>query len=173
MDMKNKVSSLILDRLRKYLRMLYHQILFNYVTEEAAKPYIVNKMNYESFDSAITSKLGLIVMNWPLPVFQAPGKFNSMAELRTLYYAWNSGHAHFLRLSPDELARYQEVTRDRPLPTDTAEVTQASTSDTADPARTYEGAFSATDAPERPAKKPRKDKGTKRGPNARTKSRAE
>ena len=130
------------------------------------------KMNYESFDSAITRKLGLIIQNWPLPEFQAPGKFNSMAELRTLYNAWQSSHTHFLRLFPDELARYEEVARALPPPIDTTEAMQTSTTDTASAARTYKGVFLVTDAPERPAKKPRKDKGAKRGPNARTKNRA-
>ncbi|EKM49189.1 uncharacterized protein PHACADRAFT_201921 [Phanerochaete carnosa HHB-10118-sp] len=155
LDMKTRISNLILNAL-----------------QEAAKPYVTNKMNYESFNTAITHKLGLVIENWPLPVFQAPGKFNSMAELKTLYNAWKSGHAHFRRLSHDELERREKENFAPPL-LDASEIeTAAPATPSADISRTYENAFPVADAPERPAKKPRKDKGAKRGPNARTKNRA-
>ncbi|EKM49190.1 uncharacterized protein PHACADRAFT_33584 [Phanerochaete carnosa HHB-10118-sp] len=169
MDLKNKVSTLIFEKF-----------------EEAARPFVVKKMNYENFDNVATRKLALVIDHWPLPAFQAPGKFNTIAELRTLHNAWHNGHARFRRLSQDELARWEQekLTQHQPEPpvgiagpsATVDALMQPPASDDAQPAagtsRTFETAFPASDTPaDNAAKKPRKvrkDAGTKRGPNART-----
>lgn len=142
-------------------------------------------MNYENFDNAVTCKLALVIDYWPLPTFQAPGKFNTIAELRTLHNAWHNGHARFRRLSQDELAHWEQeklAQDDLEAPVKVGPSTsidvlmESPISDNAQPAagtrRTFEIAFPISDTPvgnaAKKLRKVRKDAGMKRGPNART-----
>ena len=63
-------------------------------------------MFYTNFDENITDKHGIIVKNWPLPVFCAPGDIHTVTELRVLYNAWESGTAHFYRMTMDEATKW-------------------------------------------------------------------
>ncbi|KAI0690867.1 hypothetical protein BC835DRAFT_1307736 [Cytidiella melzeri] len=67
--------------------------------DEAVAPCSVSKMFYTNFDMHITEKYGIVVVNWPLPQFVAPGSIDSRLELQTLYNAWLSGSTHFRCLS--------------------------------------------------------------------------
>ncbi|KAI0686723.1 hypothetical protein BC835DRAFT_1420231 [Cytidiella melzeri] len=53
-------------------------------------------------DAHITEKFGIIVVNWPLAQFIAPGSINSRLELQTLYNAWSTGATYFQCLTPAE-----------------------------------------------------------------------
>ncbi|KAI0684135.1 hypothetical protein BC835DRAFT_1249643, partial [Cytidiella melzeri] len=85
MALKSKTSKLITEKLH-----------------EAVAPRSVSKMFYTNFDTHITEKYGVVVVNWPLPQFVAPGSINSWLELQTLYNAWSLGSTHFRCLSPSE-----------------------------------------------------------------------
>ncbi len=63
-------------------------------------------MMYVNFESHITEKFGIIVENWPLEKFIAPGAIGSRIELQTLYNAWSTGATSFRRLSPAELKEW-------------------------------------------------------------------
>src|SRR5271155_5771358 len=62
------------------------------------------RMFYTNFDDNITAKHGIIVKNWPLPLFCSPGDIRTVTELNVLYNAWNSGTAHFYKLTTSEAA---------------------------------------------------------------------
>ncbi|KAI0683924.1 hypothetical protein BC835DRAFT_1209928, partial [Cytidiella melzeri] len=85
MALKSKTSKLITEKLH-----------------EAVAPRSVSKMFYTNFDAHITEKFGVVVVNWPLPHFVAPGSIGSRLELQTLYNAWSSGSTHFRSLSQSE-----------------------------------------------------------------------
>jgi hypothetical protein len=63
-------------------------------------------MFYMNFDDNITDKHGIIVRNWPLPVFCAPGDIRTVTELKILYNAWESGTAHFYRMTLAEATKW-------------------------------------------------------------------
>ncbi|KAI0686685.1 hypothetical protein BC835DRAFT_1420287 [Cytidiella melzeri] len=75
---------------------------------EAVAPCSVSKMFYTNFDMHITEKYGIVVVNWPLPQFVAPGSIDSRLELQTLYNAWLSGSTHFRCLSPSETETWMQ-----------------------------------------------------------------
>ena len=64
------------------------------------------RMFYTNFDENITDKHGIIVKNWPLPFFCSPGDIHTVTELRVLYNAWESGTAHFYRMTMDEATKW-------------------------------------------------------------------
>ena len=63
-------------------------------------------MFYTNFDDNITDKYGVIVKHWPLKVFSAPGDIRTVTELRVLYNAWESGTAHFYRMTTAEATKW-------------------------------------------------------------------
>lgn len=73
-----------------------------------AAPLIIPKINYVSFDDAITHKYGIIIRNWPLKAFVSPGKMNSASDLEVLYYAFMNDVTTFYKMSPPELEVWRE-----------------------------------------------------------------
>ena len=61
-------------------------------------------MNYASFNTAITLRLGIVCERWPLDYFCAPGQVPDMSALRVLHSSWKSGTTKFRRLSDAEHA---------------------------------------------------------------------
>ncbi|KAG1852589.1 hypothetical protein C8R48DRAFT_584135, partial [Suillus tomentosus] len=72
------------------------------VKEEAAAPFKVSRMYYQNFNRNIMQKYHLVLDNWPLSKFVAPGNINSLTELRVLYNAWDSNASRFRKLSDEE-----------------------------------------------------------------------
>lgn len=147
-------------------------------------------MNYEAYETAIADKFGVIIEHWPLETFAAPGKFCTLVELRTLHNAWASGATRFRKLSDEEFKARKQRSLAQVLGQTPPEVSATATDDmaptpvdpvTADPGVnagvTGSAAPALASAPPATAgaaprtKKPRKDKGIKRGPNARTRAR--
>ncbi|KAI0323321.1 hypothetical protein GY45DRAFT_1264799, partial [Cubamyces sp. BRFM 1775] len=63
----------------------------------------IERMFYVNFDEHITMKYGIVIEGWPFPdKFIAPGKFSSIAELRVLLAAWESGTTYFRSMSNSE-----------------------------------------------------------------------
>ena len=62
----------------------------------------VSKMFYTNFDSQVTAKHGVIVVNWPLKLFSSPFDIRLMTELKVLYNAWKTGTMTFHKLTPAE-----------------------------------------------------------------------
>ncbi|KAH9894834.1 hypothetical protein C8Q73DRAFT_638972, partial [Cubamyces lactineus] len=63
----------------------------------------IERMFYVNFDEHITMKYGIVIEGWPFPdKFMAPGKFSSVAELRVLLAAWESGTTYFRSMSNSE-----------------------------------------------------------------------
>ncbi|KAI9061962.1 hypothetical protein FKP32DRAFT_1574720, partial [Trametes sanguinea] len=63
----------------------------------------IERMFYVNFDEHVTLKYGIVVEGWPFPdKFIAPGKFGSVAELRVLLAAWESGTAYFRSMTNSE-----------------------------------------------------------------------
>lgn len=58
-------------------------------------------MEYTDFVK-ITRACGVVVRNWPLAMFLAPGKINSRAELEVLFRAWSSKSVFFYKMSAKE-----------------------------------------------------------------------
>ncbi|KAG2344253.1 hypothetical protein BDR05DRAFT_882795, partial [Suillus weaverae] len=63
------------------------QTLIMQKCQEAAAPFKVSRMYYQNFDRNIMQKYHLVLDNWPLSKFIAPGNINSLTELWTLYNA--------------------------------------------------------------------------------------
>ncbi|KAI5984614.1 hypothetical protein EDD15DRAFT_2177067 [Pisolithus albus] len=82
--LKKETASLILQKL----------------SEAAQTP--VSKMFYTNFDSQITAKYGVIVVNWPLKVFSSPSDIGLMTELKVLYNAWKTRTTTFRKPTPAE-----------------------------------------------------------------------
>ena len=59
-----------------------------------------------NFDNNITDRHGIIVKNWPLPVFCAPGDIRTVTELKILYNAWESGSTYFYRMTLAEATKW-------------------------------------------------------------------
>jgi len=70
------------------------------IDEVAQTP--VSKMFYTNFDSQVTAKHGVVVVNWPLKLFSSPSDIGSMTELKVLYNAWKTGTTTFCKLTPAE-----------------------------------------------------------------------
>jgi hypothetical protein len=64
-------------------------------------------MFYVNFEEHITNKYGIIVVNWPISKFVAPGSIGTRLELETLHHAWSSGATYFRRLNADECAAWK------------------------------------------------------------------
>ncbi|PIL36587.1 hypothetical protein GSI_00276 [Ganoderma sinense ZZ0214-1] len=62
----------------------------------------INKMYYVNFDQHITVKFGVVLENWPLTKFAAPGSFSAIPLLSLLYNAFDSGTTRFRSLSDEE-----------------------------------------------------------------------
>ncbi|KAI0371592.1 hypothetical protein BV20DRAFT_941838 [Pilatotrama ljubarskyi] len=62
----------------------------------------ITRMCYVNFDSKITARYGIVIENWPLKKFCAPGEICSRPELETLINAWTNGATCFCSLSDVE-----------------------------------------------------------------------
>ena len=62
-------------------------------------------MNYVNFESAITTKFGIVLENWPVPKFQSPTNM-SHTEAEICFRSWESGATHFRMLTNDEWAAW-------------------------------------------------------------------
>lgn len=83
-------------------------ILSNRLLEEllGAK---VPRIYYNDFERKMTSTYGVVIDNWPLEKFAAPGDFNSQNDLMVLFNSWESGATRWRKLTNREaLAREQE-----------------------------------------------------------------
>ncbi|OSD06824.1 hypothetical protein PYCCODRAFT_1422386 [Trametes coccinea BRFM310] len=67
----------------------------------ASRRGAVPGMKYSKFHR-ITEEFGIIVENWPLTRFCAPGDISSRTELEVLLHAWKTDSARFRCLSDDE-----------------------------------------------------------------------
>ncbi|EIW75718.1 hypothetical protein CONPUDRAFT_77330 [Coniophora puteana RWD-64-598 SS2] len=83
------------------------------------------KTPYSNFDVAVTEKYGIIVDNWPLPVFQSPSLIGSMTELRVLLTALKTSTTKFRKLSQEEWRAWENARFNRAMeqmgPTDSAQ----------------------------------------------------
>jgi hypothetical protein len=75
---------------------------------DIARPDKLSRMFYSNFETHITDKFGIVVVNWPLPQFASPCALGSCLELQTLRNAWQSGSTYFRRLSREELVQWQK-----------------------------------------------------------------
>lgn len=66
-------------------------------------------MIYKNFDIHITLKHGVIIENWPLGEFGAPGNFNSLPVINVLLSSWESGATRFRALSDDEWTAWRDA----------------------------------------------------------------
>ncbi|KAH9944950.1 uncharacterized protein BXZ73DRAFT_10835, partial [Epithele typhae] len=85
LELKSKIGAIILEKLQ--------------ATSTRGNP---SAMSYTDFPKRITYKLGIVLKNWPLESFQAPGRFNSLKFLNTLRSAWENDTTHFQTLTNNE-----------------------------------------------------------------------
>ncbi|KAH9850689.1 hypothetical protein C2E23DRAFT_734365, partial [Lenzites betulinus] len=78
--------------------------LINKKLQDTCMRGAINRMAYLNFDSRITMKFGVVLDNWPLKRFCAPGDICSRPELETLIQAFTTGSACFRSLSDEEWA---------------------------------------------------------------------
>ncbi|KAG1837661.1 hypothetical protein F4604DRAFT_1942097 [Suillus subluteus] len=83
------------------------QALIMQKCQEVAAPFKVSRMYYQNFNRNITQKYHLVLDNWPLSKFVAPGNINSLTELRVLYNAWDSNATRFRKLSDEEYETWE------------------------------------------------------------------
>ncbi|KAI1782517.1 hypothetical protein LXA43DRAFT_905549, partial [Ganoderma leucocontextum] len=84
-DWKTKTGNLIFEKLRA-----------------ASIRGEINKMYYINFDKHITFKFGVILENWPVQKFTAPGNFSAIPIISIIYTAFESGATRFRSLSDEE-----------------------------------------------------------------------
>ena len=94
----------------------------------------VPRMYYQNFDDNITAKFGVILQGWPLKEFKNPSGIKSRAELQVLKNSLESGATYFKRLTPSELAEWEETrfqarTEETPTPQPTPDIPNRSASD--------------------------------------------
>ena len=78
-------------------------------SERACTRGKIERMFYVNFDEHITMKYGIVIEGWPFPnKFMAPGKFSSVAELRVLLAAWESGTTYFRSMSNSEWQQWAQ-----------------------------------------------------------------
>lgn len=70
------------------------------IEDAATSP--VGCMFYSNFDTNITERFGLLLMNWPLKDFSSPSDISSRVELNLLLNAWKLGATYFYKMSPAE-----------------------------------------------------------------------
>ncbi|KAG2128014.1 hypothetical protein DEU56DRAFT_915618 [Suillus clintonianus] len=68
----------------------------------------VSRMYYQNFDTNITAQYRIIIENWPLAKFCAPGDISSRNELSVLYRAWESDATRFHHLTDTEFELWKE-----------------------------------------------------------------
>ncbi len=64
-------------------------------------------MFYTGFGKHVTSKWGVVIVNWPLKAFVAPTSIRTVSELNILEDAWSKKICRFRKLSPAELEVWQ------------------------------------------------------------------
>ena len=69
---------------------------------EASTRGPIGKMYYVNFDQHIMLKFGVVLENWPLTKFAAPGSFSTIPILSLLYNAFESGVTRFRSLTDEE-----------------------------------------------------------------------
>ncbi|RDX48314.1 hypothetical protein OH76DRAFT_1352635, partial [Lentinus brumalis] len=84
LELKHKVKELILQKL-----------------QETCTRTTVVKMFYVNFEDHMTLKYGIIIKNWPIKRFAAPGKL-SRVELEVLLSAWTNGSTAFIELNNED-----------------------------------------------------------------------
>ncbi|PSR94370.1 hypothetical protein PHLCEN_2v4455 [Hermanssonia centrifuga] len=96
------------------LKRLTSKLIFEKF-EDVARPDKVSRMHYHNFDAHVTDRLGIVIENWPLKKFCAPGELNSRPELEVLNGAWASGATKFRRLTLQELAAWKQQRHQPPV----------------------------------------------------------
>ncbi|KAF9242901.1 hypothetical protein BU15DRAFT_72552 [Melanogaster broomeanus] len=87
------------------------QLILQKLNEAARIP--VPKMFYSSFDTCITQKCGVVVVNWPLKKFQSPSDIGSMTELRLLHASLKNGTTTFHKMSQQEWEEWENKRSDK------------------------------------------------------------
>ncbi|KAF8814020.1 hypothetical protein BYT27DRAFT_7068806, partial [Phlegmacium glaucopus] len=64
------------------------------------------RVMYTNFDDNMTAKHGIIIKGWPLCLFCSPGDVRTFTELKILHDAWQSGTAHFYKLTTAEATEW-------------------------------------------------------------------
>ncbi|KAG1850258.1 hypothetical protein C8R48DRAFT_778233 [Suillus tomentosus] len=90
-QLKRQISELVLKKL-----------------QTVAAPQKVSRMYYQNFDTNITARYCIIIENWPLTKFRAPGDISSRNELSVLYRAWESDAARFRHPTNTEFELLEE-----------------------------------------------------------------
>ncbi|KAJ2973987.1 hypothetical protein NUW54_g11965 [Trametes sanguinea] len=78
LNLKKQAASLIMSKL-----------------QEASTRGPITRMYYVNFDKFITERYGIVLENWPLAKFRAPGDICSRPELDILIASWTSGATRF------------------------------------------------------------------------------
>ncbi|CDO74427.1 hypothetical protein BN946_scf184764.g3 [Trametes cinnabarina] len=69
----------------------------------------ISRMFYTNFEENVTYKFGVVLENWPLKKFCAPGEIGSQVELDVLKNAFEQGVTKFRSLSDDEWREWLDV----------------------------------------------------------------
>ncbi|KAJ3711313.1 hypothetical protein C8R42DRAFT_564412, partial [Lentinula raphanica] len=88
-ELKRKTAALILRKL-----------------QEAGGKHAIKSMYYVNFEDHITRHYGIVVKNWPLSEFRAPGSFCTRADLNVLFNSWNSGTTYFHKMTEQEYRKW-------------------------------------------------------------------
>ncbi|KAE9404796.1 hypothetical protein BT96DRAFT_935467 [Gymnopus androsaceus JB14] len=77
--------------------------------QESVSNVKVGRMTYLGFEEQITKRFGVIVKNWPLQEFKNPSCVSTKSELELLWHAWDSGAAHFYRMTTQEYSDWLAI----------------------------------------------------------------
>lgn len=106
LKLKAKCSNIIGAKLREFPSTCICYLLTVH-TGEAAAPLVIPRMNYVSFEEAMTNKYGIVLRRWPLNYFVCPGQISSVADLEVLYEAFKNDVTTFYKMTPAELDEWR------------------------------------------------------------------
>ncbi|KAK7451710.1 hypothetical protein VKT23_012389 [Stygiomarasmius scandens] len=73
----------------------------------SGKP-VITRMFYKNFDTHITARYAIKLVNWPLEKFCNPSELATRAEVKVLQNAWESGTTFFTKMSREEFKEWEE-----------------------------------------------------------------
>ena len=67
----------------------------------------VPALTYQNFAASMTAQYAVICDNWPLEQFCSPSSLGSHTKLQVLYHAFETGTAHFWKLTEEEFQQWE------------------------------------------------------------------
>ncbi len=112
LEAKQRVAALILQKLRESFTLFSQTTAASCIVPGAASTRgHINKMYYVNFEDHITAKFGIVLENWPIQKFAAPGSFSSLPVLNVIQSAFEKDLTRFRSMDDGEWEAWMEAHR--------------------------------------------------------------